>query len=205
MHTIQKCYKKHYLISCANCNSMFHTPMKDLKFEKHRISPTEKIWRSKTLVKCPGCESERAGAASRWYWLPSRKPKTLHSLYERDISCNFGRITHMQLYAPGKNYLFFSSSTVGHVRGTFLSEDSHFRIELSTHCDRHESAYVLKPFQILIASKSLIMYRLADVCLTESKPFVFMNIDENYALLSRSCDFTARVTYLDPIFAFAGK
>lgn len=205
MHTVQKCYKKHYLINCAKCNSMFHAPMKDLKFEKHRVSPTEKIWRSKTLVKCPGCESERPSVASRWHWIPSRKPKTLHSLYERDISCDFGRITHMQLYAPGRNYLFFSSANIGHVRGTFLSVDSHFRVELSAQCNRHENTYTLKPFQILISSKTLIMCRLSDVCLSEPRPFVFLNADENYALLSRSCDFTARVTYLDPIFAFAGK
>lgn len=202
MHSLKTCHKNHYLLACDRCLSFFHVSVKDVKFEKVLLAEEEKkpIWRSTTLVQCPGCIANQPVRASRWYWWPRKSPTDLHSLYDKTISCDFGKITHIQIYAPSKNFLFFSSSSLGHVRGAFLSEDTHFKVLLDKHCERHEHLYVLKPFSILITSNNLIMYRIDDVNISEAKPFVLIKEEENYGLLSRTCDFAGRVVYLDPIF-----
>jgi len=197
MHDIQKCYKKHYLVACAHCQVLFHVPMRSLSFIK-----VEKKALSKTSFACPSCETSRQGTAKRWYWWPSRAPN-LVSRYDRDMSCDFGRIMNIQLHAPGRNLVFFANKTVAHIRGSFLSEDAHFRVRLSEFCDRQENAYIIKPFSIRIASKNLLLYKLSDVLIAGSKPFVYLNAAEDYALLSRSCEFTARITYADPFHSFS--
>jgi len=200
MHSLKICHKKHYLLVCDSCSSLFHIPKKNVKFERVPLTEEKMIWRSTTLVQCPGCDSRQPVRASRWYWIRKKSPKDLHSLYDRAISCDFGNITHLQIYAPSRNFLFLSSAAIRHVRGSFLSEESHFRVDLAKHCERHENLYVLKPFSILITSKNLIMYRIANITISEARPFVLIKEDENYALLSRTCDFAGQVVYLDPIF-----
>jgi hypothetical protein len=196
MHDIQKCYKKHYLVACAHCRILFHIPMRSLSFV-----PVAGKALSKTSFACPNCHTACQGSAKRWYWWPS-KATNIVSRYERDISCGFGRITNLQLHAPNKNIVFFSSRNSAHIRGSFLSEEPHFRVRLSEFCDRQDSTYSIKPFSIKIASKNLLLYKLSDVIVAGTKPFVYLNADEDYALLARSCDFTAHVTYADPFYSF---
>lgn len=196
-HKIQKCYKQHYLVCCDNCKIFFHVPMKSLTF----VSVSVKRSQTTTAITCPRCNTSLQGYAKRWHWWPSKMPD-LVSRYERDMCCDFGKIINLQLHAPGRNLIFFANNTVAHIRGVFLSEDAHFRVCLSEFCDKQGNTYLIKPFSIQIASKNLLLYKLSDVMISEARPFVFLDEEGDYALLSRSCEFSARITYADPFHSF---
>jgi hypothetical protein len=85
------------------------------------------------------------------------------------------------------------------IRGDFTTAKN-FQLKLSEDCIfLGPGCYSVKPFDIVVTSSKLVLYKLSTVLCLEGNPLVHINREEDYGVLSSNVNFSANLTYADPI------
>lgn len=203
-HAVTNYQKGYYLIQCSSCSSQWRVRGSYVKLSKDKEI---KAYKSTTTEECPACGKTEELVAKAPWWKLIQKAKTVYRPYQTEVHCKHGTISSIRfnsvkdVRARGAiiPYLIVAHSTEAvPVRGDFTTAKN-FVVSLSEDCEAHESGYTIKPFDIVVTSSKLILYKLSTVLCNERNPLVFTNKNDDYGVLSSNVSFTACLSYMDPI------
>jgi hypothetical protein len=158
--------------------------------------------------RCPGCEAEDVLSSQRSRWLLWRKENPNYTPFQTEIACPYGTISSIRFTsvknvpARGVNRPYI---VVAHfndpipVKGDFTTVKN-LILTLSRDCTSYEGNYLIRPFDVVVTTSQVILYKLSTVQVQDN-PLVSVNIEKDYGVLSPNVNFSAYLTYTDPLLA----
>lgn len=212
-HRIENYEKGQYLIQCAQCAIHWRKAKQFIKLKKSKINHLYVAWDLHNQLatdSCPNCQftTDIISSVSRWkLW---KKEKLVFRPYQTVIECELGKIATIRFHlvktikAQGTSapYLVTTQTHPIIVHGEF-STATLWKLQLSTFCTDEEGKYKVNPFSILVTCADVILYRLNAVTVKGNNTLVSIDKSTDSCILTPTADFSAFLSYLDPIWTKA--
>jgi hypothetical protein len=203
-HTVTNYQRGHYLIKCSKCGAYWRLHTKYVKFGKVKEAPRYRSKESESCIVCGATDTLASEVSSLRLW---RKENPAYRPYHTEIACQHGTISSIRfnsvrdVKAGGTRIPY---TIVEHsdepvpVRGEFVTAKN-LVLDLEVDCVQIESNFSVKPFNIIVTTSGVVLYKLSAVQVVDPKPFVSINLENNYGVLSPNVNFSAFLAYTDPV------
>jgi hypothetical protein len=205
-HTVTNFQRGYYLSKCSDCASQWRVRGQYVKLVRDKKL---KKYSSTTTERCPACNKEELLHSDYPWWRLLQRKNPIYRPYHTEIRCVHGTISSVRFNSikdiradgAGVPHLIVAHSDEPiSVRGDFTTAKNLVLI-LNEDCVAHEKGYSIKPFDIVVNSSKIILYKLSTVLCNEKTPLISVSTENNYGVLSSNVTFSAYLTYTDPIMA----
>jgi hypothetical protein len=203
-HTLTNFQRGYYLVRCENCAAHWRVRGKYIRLVKDKKL---KKYISTTAELCPACNREELLNSDHTWWALIQRKNPVYRPYLTEINCVHGTISSIRfnsikdIRADGASVphlIVAHSDKPIPVRGDFTTAKN-IALILNEDCVEQEKGYSIKPFDIVVTSSKIVLYKLGTVLCNEQNPLISINTESNYGILSSNVTFSAYVTYTDPI------